>query len=99
MTSAIIRLAAASVLMRVISWPVGARTISICMPGKRSEKRLDDGLLGVEEVGGVEDDLALLLGRGQQVGRRHEVGLGRMSGACEQECGSRRRHRAGAIAG
>ena len=29
MTSAIIRLAAASVLMRVISWPVGARTISI----------------------------------------------------------------------
>ena len=40
MTSAIIRLAAASVLMRVISWPVGARTISIWMPGKRAEKRL-----------------------------------------------------------
>ena len=40
MTSAIIRFAAASVLTRVISEPVGARTISICMPGKRCEKRL-----------------------------------------------------------
>jgi hypothetical protein len=38
-TSAIIRLAAASVLIRAINWPVGARTISIPMPGKRSEKR------------------------------------------------------------
>lgn len=40
MTSAVSRLAAASVLMRVISWPVGARTISILTPEKRSEKRL-----------------------------------------------------------
>jgi len=29
---------------------------------------LDDSLLGLEEVGGVKDDLALLLGSGQQVG-------------------------------
>src|SRR5947209_4637734 len=41
MTSAIMRFAAASVFTRVMSWPVGARTISIWMPGKRSEKRLE----------------------------------------------------------
>ena len=40
MTSAIIRLAAASVWMRVISSPVGARTISIWMPEAR-RKALD----------------------------------------------------------
>jgi len=65
MTSAIIRLAAASVLIEL----AGRRAHNLDLyTWEALGEALDDSLLGVEEVGGVKDDLALLLGSDQQIG-------------------------------